>query len=127
MSELCANIQTSPVAVISEVIFYPGFSFGLRGEQRIHLHHKVAGPERKKPCINSQNSTPSENITLGGSHRSRRRFQIVKTEKIPVLLNSKLLHFAFDSLSRRLEDDALQKQEVILVKHLVPFQWTYDL
>lgn len=80
MSELCANIQSSPVAVISKVIFYPGFSFGLRGEQCVHLHHKVAGPERKKPCINSQNSTSSENITLEASHRGRRGFQIVKVK-----------------------------------------------
>lgn len=35
-----------PVAVIGKAIFYPGLSFGLRGEQSIHLHHKVAGPEK---------------------------------------------------------------------------------
>lgn len=35
-----------PVAVIGKAIFYPGLSFGLRGEQSVHLHHKVAGPER---------------------------------------------------------------------------------
>lgn len=47
--------------------------------------------------------------------------------KIPVLLSSKLLDFAFDSLSGRFQDDALQKQEVILVKHLLLLQWTNDL
>lgn len=44
--------------------------------------------------------------------------------KIPVLLSSKLLDFVFDSLSGRFQDDALQKQEVILVKHLLLLQWT---
>lgn len=33
-----------PVAVVSKAIIYPGFSFGLRGEQSIHLHHQIAGP-----------------------------------------------------------------------------------
>lgn len=47
--------------------------------------------------------------------------------KIPVLLGSKLLNFALDSLSRRFQDDAFQKQEVILVKHLLLLQWTDDL
>lgn len=47
--------------------------------------------------------------------------------KIPVLLNSKLLNFAFDALSRSLQDDALQKQEVILVKYLILFQRANDL
>lgn len=47
--------------------------------------------------------------------------------KIPVLLGSKLLDFALDSLSRRFQDDAFQKQEVILVKHLLLLQWTDEL
>lgn len=47
--------------------------------------------------------------------------------KIPVLLGSKLLNFALDSLSRRFQDDAFQKQEVILVKHLLLLQWADDL
>lgn len=47
--------------------------------------------------------------------------------KIPVLLGSKLLDFALDSLSGRFQDDAFQKQEVILVKHLLLLQWTDDL
>lgn len=47
--------------------------------------------------------------------------------KIPIVLDSKLLDFGFDSLSRCFQDDALQKQEVILVKHLLLLQWTYDL
>lgn len=38
---------TVPVAVISEAIFYSGVCFGLRGQQSVHLHHEVAGPERK--------------------------------------------------------------------------------
>lgn len=50
-----------------------------------------------------------------------------KKKEIPVLLDPKILDFAFDSLSRCLEDDTFQKQEVILVKHLVLLQWTYDL
>lgn len=37
-----------PVAVVGKAIVYPGLSFGLRGEQSVHLHHKVAGPEKKK-------------------------------------------------------------------------------
>lgn len=51
LSKLCASITTLPVAVICKVILYPSLSFGLRGQQSIHLHHKVAGPERN-PAFN---------------------------------------------------------------------------
>lgn len=49
------------------------------------------------------------------------------TNKIPVLLNFKVLHFAFDALSRCFQDDVLQQQEVILVEDLILPQWTDDL
>lgn len=47
--------------------------------------------------------------------------------KIPVLLCSEMLDFALDSLSGRFQDDALQQQEVVLVKHLLLLQRAYDL
>lgn len=46
---------------------------------------------------------------------------------IPVLLGPELLDFALDAFSGRLEDDALQKEEVVLVEHLLLLQWTNDL
>lgn len=46
---------------------------------------------------------------------------------VPVLLDSKLLDFVFNPLTRSLQDDALQKEEVVLVKDLLLLQWTYDL
>ena len=54
-----------PVAVVGKAIVYPGLSFGLRGEQSVHLHHKVAGPEKKKKSIHetfAATQHKSENI-----------------------------------------------------------------
>lgn len=45
----------------------------------------------------------------------------------PVLLGFKLLHFAFDPLAGRFQDDVLQEQEVVLVKHLFLTQGTNNL
>lgn len=45
----------------------------------------------------------------------------------PVLLGFKLLHFAFDPLAGRFQDDVLQEQEVVLVKDLFLTQGTNNL
>lgn len=49
------NVTAVPVAIFCKAVLYPGFSFGLRGEQSIHLHHEVAGPERAA-AMNSQST-----------------------------------------------------------------------
>lgn len=72
-----------PVAIICKAVLYPGFSFGLRGQQSIHLHHQVAGPEREAALTHLTRLTERE---LWGN------------KTIPVLLHFKLLDFAFDAL-----------------------------
>lgn len=37
-----------PVALVRKVVFDPSFGFGLRGQQRVHLHHQITGPDKHK-------------------------------------------------------------------------------
>lgn len=104
-----------PVAVICKFIVYPGLYFGLRGQESIHLHHKVAGTERNPSNPSIFIKTQNQKALLQNDPRV-----LLMPNNVPVFLSSKLLDFAFDSLSGCFQDDVLQKQEVILVKNLLP-------
>lgn len=116
-------------------------SFTCNGHQQSHIQPELLlwAERRAEHPPSSQGRWPWEKKSPGLTHKTQHNLKIWlcevswedmtlwKWNKTPVFLNSKLLDFAFDSLSRCLQDDALQKQEVILVKHLLLLQWPYDL
>lgn len=55
------------------------------------------------------------------------QYMQVQQAASPVFFDAQLLDFVLDSLSRCFHDDALQKQEVVLIKDLPVLEWADNL
>lgn len=58
---VCGSSSPSlPVALVCKVVLHPGFWFRLRGQQRVHLHHQIAGPDKHTKHLLFKSKTPNQ-------------------------------------------------------------------